>query len=268
MNRLLLCLASVATVLPATTGAGEIPVPNASFEDGQRAPTGWTLNRGEGGLCEPGAEGRRAISVTGDGKSDNAWVSEPLPLAPFTLYRLQFQARRVSGRGGLAVSGPLCCNRDLAAVGEQWSRYTSYFLTPSPADVDVLRLRFGQWQLSGQVAFDDVCVDRVLPLYSRQGDVELGEGETIRDGQYTFHAPFGQASANHARPLVEQQCQFNSNRWVFSGPGSVVTYRHRVGPQHFLRCASRSNWPPGGTGPCGSAFASPRANSQERIEAC
>ncbi len=55
------CLRMVVTVITllslTAAGSGEVPVPNASFEEGDQTPTGWTLNRGEGGLITPGATG-------------------------------------------------------------------------------------------------------------------------------------------------------------------------------------------------------------------
>jgi len=208
---------------------GQVAVPNASFEQGESMPTAWTLNHGEGGLVSPGAEGQRGISVTGNGRNDNAWTSPPLSLRDNAVYRLQFRARRVAGAGGSAVSGPLCCNRDLRGVSRRWRAFESYFVTPQQADPQQLRLRFGQWRADGQIAFDDVHVQRAIPLYARLEDLELGSGEVIRQGQYTFNAPFSQASANQARPLAWHRCHFNSNRWVFSSPQAQVVYRHRVG---------------------------------------
>ena len=232
---------AVAIVLSVCLSFGtrvrcEVPVPNASFELGESAPTDWTLNQGSGALVSPGVVGPRAISVTGDGKSDNAWISSPLPLAANSVYRLQFQARRLSGTGGLAVTGPLFCNRDLSGLGDTWTRFESFFVTPRQPARDELRLRFGQWQARGQIAFDDLRLDRVVPVYHGVDDVRLGSGEMIKNGRYTFNAPFGQTSANQSRPLAWQQCHFNSNRWSLASPNTYVVYRHHVG--RTLRTAS------------------------------
>ncbi len=167
--------------------------------------------------------------MAGDGTSDNAWLSGPLSFAPNTVYRLQFQARRVRGSGGLPVSGPLFCNRDLGALDQVWTPCESFFVTPRQLDKDQARLRFGQWEVPGEVAFDDVRLDRVVPVYRSQGGCQLGDGEVIQSGHYIFRAPLGKASANHARPLAWQQCQFNSNRWVLSSPDTVVVYHHDLG---------------------------------------
>ncbi len=222
-------LASLAILVSlCSSGMADVPVPNASFEEGDSTPAGWTLTRGDGGFVTPGAVGERAIMVSGDGKTDNAWLSAPLPLEADTVYRLRFQARRVRGGSGLPVSGPLFCNCDLGSLSEQWTRCESYFITPRHLDPEQTRLRMGQWEIDGAVAFDDVHIDRVVPVYRSFEGIELGDGEVIRDGRYTFTAPLGKPSANHARPLAWQQCHFNSNRFVLSSPDSVVVYRHQL----------------------------------------
>lgn len=236
-------MAIVLALVLTSLSRGEVPIPNPSFEQGESAADGWTLNQGEGGFVTPGAVGARAIAVTGDGTRDNAWLSEPLPLAPNTVYRLTFQARRVSGTSGLPVSGPLFCNRDLGGLSDTWSTFESYFVSPRELASDQARLRFGQWEVAGQVAFDDVSLQRVIPLYTKQDSLELGEGEMISEGRYVFRAPLSQASANHARPLAWQQCHFNSNRWVLSGPESQVVYRHHVGPaQRSAKVTAEIGW--------------------------
>ncbi|MCU0959776.1 MAG: DUF4091 domain-containing protein [Pirellulaceae bacterium] len=210
----------------------EIPpalVPNGSFEEGDSEPAGWTLNRGQGQWLSPGATGQRAIAVTGDGTQDNAWLSTPIPWEPNTVYRLQFRARRVAGTTGLPVSGPVFCNRDLVSLGERWTNVESYFVTPQQLSPDFAPLRFGQWEVRGTVAFDDIHLSRVIPVHRPDGaGGQLGLGERLEGNRYVFSAPLGQVSANFARPLAAHQCQFNSNRWVLS-ESSVVTYCHAIG---------------------------------------
>ena len=97
--------------------------------------------------------------------------------------------------------------------------------------------------MSGQVAFDDVRLSRVVPVYHRVNDISLGSGEVIEQGRYTFDAPLGQASANHARPLAWQACQFNTQRWVLSSPSTVVVYRHRIGrAQRSVKVNAQIGW--------------------------
>jgi hypothetical protein len=61
----------VLTILLCAAGqvaGAQVTVPNGSFEEGQESPTAWTLTGGQGDVISPGADGRRAISVTGDGQ--------------------------------------------------------------------------------------------------------------------------------------------------------------------------------------------------------
>ncbi|MHC4506362.1 MAG: hypothetical protein ACYTFI_23960, partial [Planctomycetota bacterium] len=203
-------------------------VPNASFEEGDAAPAGWTLSGGTGRWLAGGAaDGARAISVTGTGGDSNHWRSVPLGLLPSTAYRVSFRARNVDGEGGTPVTGPVFCNRDLGKIPAEWRRYTSVFFTPGEID-DAARLRFGQWHVKGTVAFDHVELVPAQPVYQRAGGTWLGEGERLAGNEYHFRAPFQSASRNHSRPLASHGCSFNTNRWVF-GARSEVVYRHRIG---------------------------------------
>ena len=101
------------------------------------------------------------------------------------MYRLRFQARRVQGTTGLPVSGPAFCNRDLASLGSEWTAFESFFLTPQQLTDDMTRLRFGQWEVNGTVAFDNVRVEPVTPVYQRNG--ELPHVAVARSDVRTVH---------------------------------------------------------------------------------
>ena len=94
------------------------------------------------------------------------------------MYRLRFQARRLQGTGGTPVSGPVFCNRDLGSLGSDWTAVDSFFVTPQQLSDDIARLRFGQWQVNGSVAFDDVRVERVIPVYQAYGDAAVRRRRT------------------------------------------------------------------------------------------
>lgn len=227
--KFLTCLALIllSPLLAAATGPSSVIVPNHDFELGTDRPDAWLPDRGTATWISPGAVGQRAISVTGDGTTSNAWFSQPLELQNNATYRLQFFARRSPG-GGLPISGPVFCNRDLPSLGSEWTPMESYFRTPRQLTDDMRRLRFGQWEVNGQVAFDAIRVDPVIPVYRQVGTIPLGEGERIEQGSYRFVAPFERASANHARPLAWHQGTFNSSRWMMN-QDSVVVYRHAIG---------------------------------------
>ena len=211
-------------VLGQTVGA-----PNPSFEEGSGTqPSGWTLAGGKGEWLDAGAaDGKRAVAVTGTGEDDSFWRSNPLALEPRKVYRLALKARRVDGRGGTPVTGPWFANHDLGEIPAEWKSYEWTFVTPERLRPDEAWLRFGQWHVRGTVAFDAVELTPAAPVYARQGDLALGEGESLLGNEYAFTAPLGRASGNHSRPLAGYTCTFNSNRWCLAKDQEVV-YRHQV----------------------------------------
>ena len=230
MVRHISCLATLLALTAAAAGQ-TVPVPNASFEEGDGKPAGWTLSGGQGEWLDAGAaDGHRALAVTGTGKSEdaNAWRSDALPFEPGGLYRLRFMARSLGGRGGTPTTGPTFCNRDLGDIPETWQAYDWVFLAPKTLAPEEAHLRFGQWEVKGGIAFDAVELCRAQPVYARAGDLALGDGETLDGNRYTFVAPLGSAGGNFSRPLAGYAGgYFNSNRWCLGAAGEIV-YRHHV----------------------------------------
>ena len=224
----LVCLAGFWGLPPAQ--AQPVAVPNPSFESGDGAPEGWRLSRENGSWAREGAHGGRAIAATGDGKSESAsyWLSGDLPLEPGATYRLRFQGRHVEGLGRSLFTGFLFNNRDLPELTQEWRQFTTYLAVPTELRRGQAQLRFGQYDIEGTVAFDDLELVKTTPVYRRLGELQLGEGERIEKGRYQFNAPFEGESGNHARPLEKFNTGFNRPRWLFA-PGDWVVYRHAVG---------------------------------------
>ena len=215
--------------------AQPLPIANASFEQGRDGPDQWTLAPGADGiwLHDHASAGQRAISLRGDGRSTSYWRSSPVAFAPSQLYVLRFSARSIDGKEGAPMSGPLFCNRDIGDLATDWTSFSSIFFTPMQIEDDNSWLRFGQWRVKGALAFDDIRIVPIQPVYARQYKVELGEGESIRGNTYSFNAPFSSTSRNHSRPLLAHQCNFNTNRWVFARDSQVV-YRHAISDRQQL----------------------------------
>ncbi len=210
--------------------AQPLRVPNASFEEGDgRTPISWKAS-GESCRWEEGeaADGRRFVSATGTGTDMSYWRSAPIAFVSGRTYRVSFRGRDLGSSGGTAVTGPLFCNVDLGRMAEEWTEYSSVFVTPDELPEEDRWLRFGQWHVSGKVGFDRIALREVSPVYGGTTDMKLGAGESIDGTTYTFQAPFVGEGRNHSRPLAATTCGFNSSRWVFGANGSVV-YRHRVG---------------------------------------
>jgi len=226
MKYALTCLAILAAA--PTAFAQPVPLPNPSFEEGDGAPSGWTLSGGKGDwLAKDAPDGKRAVAVTGTGDDSNFWRSGTLPMKPGSVYVLRFKARRDGVGGGTPITGPSFCNRDLGKIPAEWADYESVFVTPRDLAPGQSWIKFGQWQLKGSVAFDAVDLVRAMPVCARDADLALGEGEILSGNEYTFEAPFRSASRNHSRPLAGYTCGFNSDRWVLAKGGEVV-YRHRI----------------------------------------
>jgi hypothetical protein len=215
--------------------AQPLPINNASFEQGREGPDQWTLSPGADGiwLQDNASAGRRAIALRGDGRSTSYWRSSPVAFAPSQLYVLRFSARSIDSKEGAPMSGPLFCNRDIGDLAANWTPFSSIFFTPMHIKDENSWLRFGQWRVKGALAFDDIRIVPIQPVYARQDKVELGEGESISGNTYLFNAPFSSTSRNHSRPLLAHQCNFNTNRWVFARDSQVV-YRHALADRQQL----------------------------------
>ncbi|MCC7495162.1 MAG: DUF4091 domain-containing protein [Fimbriimonadaceae bacterium] len=227
MSRVLLLL-GLLTASPLL--AQSVDVPNGSFEAGAgNAPTGWTLDGGPGAWRTDGVVGRRAVALTGSGRDTFAWRSTAIPWRPNALYRLRYRCRAVDGAGGgTVISGPEFCNWDIGAPPAAWTTYATAFQAPADPTKMGAFLRFGQWHLSGTVAFDGVELSLAQPLYARAGELELGSGERLVGNRYDFLVSPHPEARNSSRALQQHQCSFNTDRWVF-GSDSYVIYRHQLG---------------------------------------
>lgn len=217
-------VAAIGFTIAALTWAQTVPVPNPSFEEGNGSPLGWTLSEGEGTwkVIEE-ASGAHAAVVKGTGQDSNFWRSQALPFEPSALYRLRFRGRSLDATGGVGISGPVFCNRDLGSLNtDAWTDYTSYFMTPKEITADNAWIRFGQWHETGSIAFDDIEIVRAVPVHSRLNGLVLGDGERLEGNQYTFIAPIATSITNSSRPIAYHDCGFNTNRWLFYGASELV----------------------------------------------
>jgi hypothetical protein len=199
-------------------------VPNADFDQGADAPTGWHLSGGTGRWVD-----RQCVEVTGTGSDSNCWQCDAFPFAPRALYRFQMRARRPSG-SGCVISGPSFANRDHSELSQEWKWYGHVFRAPE--DTAGAHLRLGQWQAQGTVQFDAIRITPTLPVHRKVGDLILGEGETIRDGSYRFLGTFDQEGSNYHRTLQRATAAFNSDRWCF-GSGNEIVYRFELPGRPF-----------------------------------
>ena len=203
-------------------------VPNADFDKADSAktdaPADWNLTGGEGRWLD-----REVLEVTGHGDDSNYWRSSEHKLTSGKLYHFQMLARRM-GHGGSAIAGPTFANRDYGQIGPDWEWVGHVFRVPENGAGGFLRL--GHWKATGKLQFDAVKVTPTLPVHRSVGNLTLGDGESIRDGRYTFHGTFAHKGSNYHRVLESSTAGFNSNRWNF-GDGSRITYRFAVPECNF-----------------------------------
>ncbi|MBI4979839.1 MAG: DUF4091 domain-containing protein [Spirochaetes bacterium] len=232
----------VASLLFSILTSAETLVVNPSFEKGNNAPDGWTLD-GTGAWTNGASDGVRAVAVSGNGEDMSVWKTGAIAFEPLTAYRLRFSARVLSGAGGCLVTGPAFCNRDITGTTGAWEHVSSIFVTADTIEPDKAYLKFGHWHWNGTAAFDRISLERVVPIYKKISDITLGEGESISGTAYKFLAPHDTESRNHSRPLTAYRGYFNTQRWVL-GDGGYVTYRHRVGDrmQREAKVSATINW--------------------------
>lgn len=224
-------LVAIAQFHSLAARAAEITaVPNSEFRHGAHSPDGWQLT-GSGGWVD-----REILEVSGTGQDSTYWRCEAIPFAPKALYRFQMLARRVGGSGS-AITGPTFANRDQMGLTDAWQEIGHVFRVPeAPSGY----LRLGQWHATGKIQFGSVRVTPVIPVHRRFGDLVLGEGEMIRDGQYQFLASFSHEGSNYHRPLHHVGAGFNSDRWTF-GEGQQVIYRFQLPGRQFTTGAVEIN---------------------------
>ncbi len=194
-----------------------LPNPRFTQGDGEK-PLGWFLSGGAGEWREG-----RVLTLQGAGAGANNWNCPLLNVAPSTVYRYAFRARYREGSGCVPV-GPGFLNRDYN-LSNDWEWRDFVFVTPEESFFGEARL--AQWEAKGEIEFDAVRVCQARPVFQKVGELLLGSGESIQDGEYQFECPLGGEGSNFARPLAGFNCGFNSYRWCFGDDSSVV-YRFEL----------------------------------------
>ncbi len=212
-------------------------VPNGSFEQGTDRPDGWQLWEGKGEWLMEGFTGTRAVLVRGNGNDSNAWVCTDWQPQPNHTYLVRCRLRvEPNSTGGTPIVGFTTANYDAWTISRDGKWYTVSFICRTPLQKESL-LRFGQWQVRGSVAYDEIEVYSVAPVHRQIEGITLGEGELIRDGVYRFVTRYLGFATNQSRPLYAHTATFNTHRWVFTQPlgegdppsGDWVVYQHVIG---------------------------------------
>ncbi len=166
------------------------------------------------------ADGKPVLAVRGMGGDSAYWRTPVLNLPSGRAYVFRFRARAEGN--GILISGLNAVNHDFLASPD-WREHACAFQTPD--DSSSLFIRLGQWHLKGVAYFQNAELYPAQVVHRRWGEWTLGEGESVRDGEYTDSHVLG--GTNIHRTLFRQKAYFNTNRWVFSA-GSEVVYRYTL----------------------------------------
>jgi hypothetical protein len=216
-------------------------ISNPSFEYGLKEPDGWKLNGGIGKWEDFGKTGKKCISLTGSGTETNAWEYTEWKPEPGKLYFIKYSVCCwPENVGGVPITGFSTVNRDARYIPNDGNWYDGEFICRTPIHRDSI-LRFGQREVKGTVAFDDIEVLSVFSIHKQFDKFQLGFGEVINNGIYRFFTNLGGFSSNDNRVLFAHTASFNSNgfnlnRWVLDSPisensdetGAWVIYRHNL----------------------------------------
>lgn len=215
------------------------PLPQWQVGEASDVPADWSVQQS---VFRSQADGKQVLAVRGTGEDSAYWRTSLLSLQADKAYVFRFRAR-VEGSGGTVISGLNTVNHDFG-VGSRWQDFVFAFRAPElPAPF----ARLGQWHLKGTAYFDSAELYPAQVVHRRWGDLTLGEGESLKSGEYTDTHALGWHGTTIHRTLFRQKAYFNTNRWAF-GPGDEVVYRHTL--PYAMREASLQinvNYHTGGT---------------------
>ncbi len=183
------------------------------------------------GLAADAAE----LELTGTGSSAKAVFTDKYDVKPLTPYRVAFEARKAGANtlGRTICAGFTGLNVDLD-LAERWKAYSDIVSTPSKIKAGGLPVRFTLWQVNGNVLVRDWKVVEQQVAYARDGELVMGDGETLLGTEYQFNDRPDSYHHNHSRPLAGWNgAVLNTDRYPF-GNGAEIVWRHELGGRQFL----------------------------------
>lgn len=210
-----------------SAATGQNLVVNPSFENGTSQPSPWVA-AGPGLWENFGRSGGHCVSVAGQPDSIRTW-SAPLTLETNQAYWVRFWCSASNSLRGFVYGGIDVASRDFTRPSQRWTDYAYIAWIPNAA---APRFQLSSWDGGGPIYFDDAEVLPLKVVHRRAGDYEIGAGESIHGGRYTFATQFGSFGGNYCRAVHRANTTFNTSRWYMNN-GSYVTYRHELGGQPF-----------------------------------
>lgn len=244
-RRMMRALGLLATFPAALAWTAPKLLPNASFEQGDGQPTGWSLKGGGAWGSDDAVEGKRFVTVTS--KGGGQWQSGPIAFEPGAVYELRFRCRyrpAALSPSANAVVGPAFSIRVVALSASesepQWQQHVIRFVAPTPVDPAMSRIGLGQWQLQGAIDYDALELYPVKLAHRNQDGMVLGQGESVSGNRYRFVAPLG-TWRSVSRPIEAYNNRFHDNRWRFAKSDSSLTYHHYLAGRMQTEASVRPN---------------------------
>ena len=176
------------------------------------------------------------IEIVGSGNSAKAHFTEKYAVKPVTPYRISFEARKADADtlGRTICAGLLGLNVDLN-LEDSWKRYTDIVATPSKPASGGLPVRFTLWQVRGKAQVRDWEVVEQQVRHASDGELVMGDGETLLGTRYMFNDRPGSSHHNHSRPLVgwSGSVSMNTDRYPIGNGGELV-WKHELGGRRLL----------------------------------
>ena len=184
-----------------------------------------------------GAACAAEFELSGNGATADTKYSDKYSVKQFTPYRVSFEARKadVSTKGKTICVGLPGLNID-RSLEEEWTSYSDIVVTPSrKSPVSEAAIRFSLWQVTGRVQVRNWSVTEQQAVHATDGDLVLGDGETIIGSRYVFRDVPGSRHHNHSRPIFSWKgsISLNTDRYPLGNGGEIV-WRHDLSGRKFL----------------------------------
>ena len=177
------------------------------------------------------------LMISGDGNVADTKYTEKYAVKPLAPYKVSFEARKESFKtqGRTLCAGLSGRNVDLP-LEEDWTAYSDIVATPSSdKPVAEMAIRFTLWKVSGNVLVRNWNVTEQQAVHATDGELTLGDGETMLGTRYTFSDMAGSCHHNHSRPLYSWRgsANLNTDRYPLGNGGEIV-WKHELSGRRFL----------------------------------
>ena len=128
------------------------------------------------------------LTISGDGNVADTKYTEKYSVKPLTPYKVSFEARKESFNtlGRTVCAGLPGRNVDVP-LKEDWTAYSDIVATPSSdKPVTEMPIRFTLWKVSGNVLVRNWSVTEQQAVHATDGELTLGDGETMLGTKYMF----------------------------------------------------------------------------------